>query len=185
MSTNTVPSCPDNCTFQLPEATFNFCKSDIHTGEIETLYLASSDAECFTDWSSLAEWTTRLSNTSLDPDAIRRLRCIGTLPAGTSSPVTISLGQTFNPEKDRTATITIEDCSDENFDFMRFLECQFTVKAWFQTAGGDLFGGDCGVDVNIDPNYIIEEGQGSIHHITFTLTWKAKFTPDRIVSPLA
>lgn len=185
MSTNLNPTCPTNCVFVLPVNTFDFCRSDIHTGEIEILYMAAPDAECFTDVSNLAEWTTRLSATSLDPDAIRRFRVIGNMPAGTSSPVPISLGQTYYPEKERTMSIMLEDNSQENYDFMRYLECQFTVKIWAQTAGGDLFGGDCGIDVNIEPAYTIEDGQGSIHKQVWNITWKSKFSPNREVSPLA
>ena len=185
MITNTNPACPDNCVFVLPENTFDFCKSDIHTGEIEIAYLAAPGAECFTDEESLAEWTTRLSATSLDPDAIRRFRVIGNVPAATVSPVDISLGQKFFPEPERVINIMLEDNSDENYAFMRYLECQFTVKLWYQTAGGDLFGGACGLDVNISPSYTIEDGQGSIHKQVWAVTYKSKFSPERVTSPLA
>lgn len=185
MSTNTNPSCPTGCTFQLPENTFDFCRSDIHTGEIEILYLAAPGAECFTDVTSLVEWNNRLSATSNDPNAIRRFRVIGNMPVGTGDAIDISLGQKYYTEKEFTVNIEIEDNSDENYAFMRYLECQFTTKAWFQTAGGDLFGGVCGIDVNINVGNQIENGQSSIHKQMWTLTWKAKFSPERSVSPLA
>lgn len=185
MSINTIPQCPDNCTFVLPENTFDFCRSDIHTGEIEILYLASPDAECFTDVTSLTEWNARLSTNSLDPDAIRRFRVIGDMPAGASTAVDISLGQKYYGEKEFTANIELEDNSPENYAFMKYLECQFTTKAWFQTAGGDLYGDVCGIDVNISANSTIERGQSSINKQIWVLTWKNKFSPERNTSPLA
>lgn len=185
MSQNTNPNCPNDCTYELPVTSFDICRSDIHTGEIEILYLAGPDAECFTDVESLAEWTARVSNTSLDPDAIRRIRVIGDMPVGTSDPIDISLGQKFYPEKDFTINLETEDTSDANYALMRFLECGGQVKAWTQTAGGDGFGGICGMDVNINTGYQIERGQGSIHKIIFTLTFKAKHTPERFDHPLA
>lgn len=185
MSTNTNPSCPTNCTFQLPENTFDFCRSEIHTGEIEILYLAAPDAECFTDVTSLTEWNSRLSATSTDPDAIRRFRVVGDMPVATGNVIDISLGQKYYEEKEFTINIELEDNSQENYDFMRYLECQFTAKAWFQTAGGDLFGGVCGIDVNFGVGLQIDRGQGSLHKQMWTLTWKAKFSPERATSPLA
>ncbi len=101
MSINTKPTCPEGCTFVLPENTFDVCQSDVHTGEIEILYLASPDAECFTDVTSLAEWTARISATSADPDAIRRFRVIGDIPAAAAEAVDISLGQKYYGEQER------------------------------------------------------------------------------------
>ena len=189
MSTNTNPTCPTDCVFELPENSFDFCRSNIHTGEIEYLYLAGPDAECFTDVTSLAEWNARISLDSLDPDAIRRFRVVGDMPVATGDVVDISLGDKYYLEKDFVLNIELEDVSDENYDFMRYLECQFKAKAWVQTAGGDLFGGVCGLGgangVNFGVGLQIERGQSSLHKMMWTLTWKSKFSPERATSPLA
>jgi hypothetical protein len=166
MSTNVKPSCPVDCTFQEPETTFDFCKSDIHTGEGEILYLAAPNAECFSDVTSLAEWTARISNDSLDPNAIRRLRVVADMPAGSGESVDISLGQKYYGEKSFTINVEIEDNSPENYILLQLLHCNSTHKAWLQTAGGDLLGGVCGLSdngVSIDANYVIEKGQNSMH----------------------
>jgi hypothetical protein len=56
---------------------------------------------------------------------------------------------------------------------------------WYQTSGGLIFGGNEGIEVSIvlDMNisestsdFIVYEGKG---------TWKAKFTEERALSPLA
>ena len=185
MSTNTIPTCPTDCTGVLPENTFDFCRSDVHTGEIEILYLAASEAECFTDWTALAEWTARLSTDSVDPDAIRRFRVVGTQPAASQDATDISLGQKYYGEKEFTLNIELEDISDENYEFARNMECNVLVKAWWATAGGDLFGGNCGEDVSISSNLQIEAGQNSIHKLMWTITWKNKFSPERTTSPMA
>lgn len=185
MSNNTNPTCPTGCEFPLPSNTFDFCQSEIHTGEIEILYLAAPEAQCFTDLTSLVEWNARISATSTDPDAIRRFRVIGDMPAGTSEGVDISLGQKYFGEKEFTANIEIEDNSDLNYELMRAMECNHTVKAWLQTAGGDLFGDICGIEANVMVANVIERGQNSIHKQMWTLTWKAKHSPVRVTSPLA
>lgn len=188
MSINLKPTCPDDCIFTEPETTFNFCRSELHTGEGEILYLAAPNAACFTDVTSLAEWTHRISNTSMDPDAIRRLRVVADFPAGASNSVDISLGQKYYGEKDFTINVELEDNSPENYILLQMLHCNSTHKAWLQTAGGDLFGGVCGLSdngVSIDSNYVIEKGQSSLHKQLWTITWKNKFPPDRNISPMA
>jgi len=184
MSTNNIPSCPTDCTSVLPSNEYNYCTPAIATGEIERAYLASADAECFTDWTSITEWTARISETSTDPDTIRRFRVVGELPEGTGDEVLISLGQKYFTEKTFVVNIETEDVSDTNYTFMRWLECQQTIKLWFE-AGGKLFGGNCGLDVNVKPNYKIEKGRKTLHKIMMVFTWDSKFSPERTDSPFA
>ena len=184
MSTNNTPTCPTGCTSLLPENTYDFCVQTIITGEIERIYLANGDAECFTDWTTSTEWTARISEDSGDPDAIRQFRGIGDLPVGTNDETDISLGQKYYGEKSFVVNFDIEDCSESNYSFMRFLECQATIKMWFE-AGGYLFGGNCGLDVNINANYQIERGQKTLHHIMLVITWDNDFSAERCASPIA
>ncbi|MDD4225956.1 MAG: hypothetical protein PHU98_06170 [Mariniphaga sp.] len=184
MSVNTTPTCPTGCIYVPPSNDFDFCKSNIHQGEIEILYIAGPSAQCFTSITSLAEWNARLSETSVDPDTIRRFRVIGDMPAASSTEVPISLGQFFYTDKDFLINIEVEDNSDLNYAFMRWMECQQLLKIWYQTAGGDLFGGICGIDVSVAANYVIEKGQKSIHKQMWTLKWVSKFSPERVISPL-
>lgn len=184
MSTNLNPACPENCDSLLPENTYNICKQNIASGEIGRIYLANGNAECFTDWTALPEWLARISEDSLDPDAIRQFRGIGDFPAGSNDEVVISLGQKYYGEKTFVVNFDIEDVSDENYNFLRVLECQNTVKMWFE-AGGFLFGGNCGIDVNINANYVIERGQKSLHHIMLVISWDYNYHPERTASPIA
>lgn len=184
MSTNNVPTCPTGCTSLLPENTYDFCTQNIITGEIERIYLANGDAECFTDWTGVAEWLARISEDSADPDAIRQFRGVGDLPVATNDETMISLGQKYYGEKTFVINFDIEDLSAENYAFLRYLECQTTVKFWFES-GGYLFGGNCGENVNINANLQIERGQKSLHHIMLVITWDGDFHPERCVSPIA
>lgn len=186
MSTNTSPTCPSGCTGPLPVNDFDFCKSEVHTGEIELLYVAAPDAECFTDLTAIGEWNARLSETSLDPDAIRRFRVVGSMPASSQEAIDISLGQKYYSEKEFTLNIELEDITASNYEFFRTVgECNQEVKIWWQTAGGDLWGGNCGVDASVSSNIQVEVGQQSIHKLIITVTWKYKYSPDRTTSPLA
>lgn len=184
MSANNTPTCPTDCTSLLPVNTYDVCKQDIYTGEIERIFLATVDAECFTDWTLPTEWTARISETSLDPDAIRMFRGIGDFPVATNDETEISLGQKYFTEKTFVVNFDVEDCSSDNYNFMRQTECQFTMRLWWEAAGL-LFGGNCGVLVNVNANYNVERGQKTLHHIMFTFTWDDNYHPERCASPVA
>ena len=184
MSTNNVPSCPTGCNSNLPENTYDFCVQHIVTGEVEEVFLARGDAECFTDWTLPGEWAARISEDSLDPNAIRRFRGIGDFPAGANETIDISLCQKYYTEKTFTLNFDVEDVSDENYAFMRSLECNQVVKGWF-AAGGKLFGGNCGLDVSVGANYVIERGCKTLHKIMLVFTWDSQFSPERCTNPIA
>jgi hypothetical protein len=183
MSTNNKPVCPDGCESNLPENTYNFCKQAIETGEVEEVFLARGDAECFTDWKLPGEWAARISMDSLAPAAIRRFRGIGDFPAGASDAIDISKAQKFYTEKTFTLNFDVEDVSDENYEFMRSMECNNVVKGWF-AAGTKLFGGNCGLDVSVGANYVIERGQKTLHKIMLVFTWNDQFSPERTSNPI-
>lgn len=184
MSTNVNPVCPTGCDSLLPINTYDECKQNIITGEIEKIYLASGAAECFSDWTLPTEWLNRISETSLDVNSIRMFRGIGDLPAATNEETIISLGQKYYGEKTFVINFDIEDCSDDNYEFLRYLECQTTVRFWFE-AGGYLWCGNCGELVNINANYQIERGQKTLQHIMLVISWDNDFHPQRVISPLA
>ncbi|MFH0864769.1 MAG: hypothetical protein V1904_01140 [Bacteroidota bacterium] len=184
MSQNLDPTCPQGCVGAPAENTFDYCKQTIVTGEVGLVFLAGGAAQCFTDWTQLGEWATRISETSMDPDAIRRFRGVGDAPGGTSDAVDISLCQKYYPEKTFTLNFDVEDVSQENYDFMRQVECNQLLKGWY-AAGGYLFGGNCGVDVSIGVNYVIERGCKTLHKIKFIFSWEHQFSPQRTVNPIA
>jgi hypothetical protein len=184
MSTNVNPVCPDDCTSTLAENTYNYCTQHIVTGEVDHVFLAAGDAECFTDWTLPGEWAARISPDSLDPDAIRRFRGIGDLPEGASDEVEISLCQKWQSEKTFTLNFDIEDVSDENYNFMRTLECNNVMKGWF-SSGGKLFGDNCGIDVSVKANYKIDRGCKTLHKILLVFTWDNQFHPARCTNPIA
>ena len=183
MSTNVNPACPDGCTGSPAENTYNYCKQDIETGEVEEVFIAAGDSECFTDWKLPGEWAARISQDSPDPNSIRRFRGIGDLPAGASDAVVISKGDVFNTEKTFTLNYDVEDVSDANYEFMRTIECNGKLKGWY-AAGAKLFGGNCGIDISIGANYVIERGQKSLHKIVFVFTWNNQHSPERCTNPI-
>jgi len=183
MSTNTSPTCGTDCNSLLPSDHYDFCKPTLQFGEIEMVYLAAGNAECFSDWTLPTEWLARISDAAVGVDYIRRFAVIGDMPAGSNDEIMISLGRKVYTPKTFNLNLDIEDVDDLNYTFMRYLECNETVKCWFK-AGNVLFGGNCGLDVNINANYTIERGRKTLHKITLAVTWEEDFSPQRCTSPI-
>lgn len=184
MSVNTNPTCPTGCTTILPQLDFNYCDPELGYGEITHVFLAAQDAECFTDETSLVEWLARLSNTSADPDAIRFLHVKADKPAAEREETEISLGRKVMSPGTFTLNIDVDDVSDLNYEFMRTSQCNVLFKMWY-VAGDWLFGGICGIDANVNLDYVIERGTRSIQRITGVAKWDAQFDPERVDNPLA
>lgn len=178
-------TCPTNCESALPPVNFSACAPTILESEIVRVFIARPNAAAFTNWEQATEWTERISQTDVaDQDAIRVLTVIGDKPAPTSTPRDISNGRTITPFKEHTVNVTIDDVTDENYEFMRQLECGGQVKAWYETAGGKLYGGNEGITkARLSLDDILPSGE-EIETLQGTLTWRNKFHPERTDSPI-
>lgn len=179
-------TCPTGCETALPVVKFNDCAPAINLSEIEKIYIAKPIAAAFSDVAIATEWSTRLSETSVTgDDSIRPLVVIADKPQPSNVVKEISNGRRMNVRKDHTINVTIDDVSDENYEFMRTLECGGQVKFWYQTAGGYLYGGNDGIQGTIVLDGVLNRGRDEIETLTGTITWSAKFSPERVVSPIA
>jgi len=183
MSVNTCPTCPTGCNTLLPDLDFNYCSPNIIYGEITHIFLAAGDAQCFSDWNVLGEWLARVDNTTDGIDYIRYMHVKADKPVGEADTIEISLGRKVKSPMSYTLNIEVDDLSALNYEFMRLSQCNTSFKLWF-SAGGYMFGGNCGIDVILNLDYQIERGTKSIHKIIGTATWEADCSPDRIVNPL-
>jgi hypothetical protein len=94
MSATGAIVCPDSCTDQIAEMLFNDCAPDWNEGGIPEIYLTNigypitateGDASGI-----LAEFLTRISNSSVAANAIRQLTTLGDKPAPTKTEITMS-----------------------------------------------------------------------------------------------
>lgn len=184
MSANSTPTCPTGCGGVLPSLDFDYCDPVLGYGEIDHIFLAAYDAECFTDWESLTEWTARLDNTSTDTNAIRWLHAMGDKPIAERDENEISLGRKVKSPGSFTLNIDIDDVSDLNHEFMRVSQCNNLFRMWY-AAGDFLWGGVCGIEAIVNLDYLIERGSKSIQKISGTITWEAAFSPERCDNPMA
>lgn len=179
-----VPVCGTSCESTVPVVDFDLCSPKIFFGEIEHIYIAAGDAAPFTDFEDLAEWTARVSETSVDPDAIRDFFVVADLPAASADEIIISLGRKVYSPATHTINVDIDEVSDENYEFGRTTSCNQRYKVWFSTES-HLFGGNDGIDATVNLRPVIERGQKSINKLMGTVTWEAQFSPQRGDNPFA
>jgi len=180
------PICPTDCAAgALAAVEFNECAPAIVASEIKRVFLARPNAAPFNDWKLAAEWTERISNTDLtEPDAIRALTVIGDKPAPSAVTKDISNKRKWIVGKDHTINFTVDEVSDENYEFMRMTECGGKFRMWYETHGGYMFGGNDGILVNVVMDDVLNRGADEIETINGVATWRNKFTPDRTLSPI-
>lgn len=177
-----LPTCPTNCAGSLPEVDFSYCAPVLNPGGITRFYL-TNDGYPLTDWTSLAEWNTRLSNDSTDADAIRTLVVLGDKPAPEKTEIEISDDRKVYIRKKHTINFRIDEVSDDNYAMVRQLECGGQFLGWYK--GGDyLYGGNDGIKMSITLDDIHPESNQELNTLTGMATWEAKFHPERINDPL-
>jgi hypothetical protein len=181
-----TPICGTDCNSLLPPVNFDKCNPTVLLSEIRRIFIASVGAAVFTDWTNATEWIARLSESTNSIDAIRPLTVIADKPAAAAVTAAISNGRTIVIRKDHTVNYTIDDVTEENYEFLRtVIECGGQVKFWYETEGGYLYGGPNGISpANITGDDILNRGTDQFETIGGTLTWKNKFSPERVLSPI-
>ena len=84
-----------------------------------------------------------------------------------------------------TLTFNIKNMTDDQYEFLRQLQCGWTdFVFWYATVGGRIFGGANGIEPDaIDVDFPLSEGRGDKEVAVLTLTWSADGDPDRGDSP--
>lgn len=188
-----VPVCPTDCSTNLPVVSFDRCNPNVVASEINKLYFAKPSAASFTDWEDPVEWAERISETNVPPvgtttavgDLIRPLTVIGDRQAG--SPVIKELSNQRQKQirKDFTLNFTIDEITPENLAMQRASECGSLIKFWYSITGGWLFGGNDGIEANLQMDLVLARGTDEIVAINGVLTWKGQFTEEAAENPIA
>ena len=184
MSVLVIPTCPTDCS-GLPAVYFDECAPDVHYGEVVKLYMAAVDAADFTNVELLGEWTTRLSDAGVDPDAIRELTVYGELPEAEQTEITISGDRTVVGYKQFTLNFEVDETNDINYNWLMNLECNLKFKIWFETSDGRLYGGNEGIEATVRANLMIPKERTDIVKFIGTAKWKSIFSPLVGDSPMA
>lgn len=183
-----LPVCPIGCNVAPPRVQFDNCSPEVHEGGIEYLYIGTR-GEVFADWTQQAEWTSRIDNTNTAAADIRQFRVIGEMPRPESNIKDISGGRKHVGAKSFTLELEVDETNDVNREWVRNNECNGNFAVWFETSNqsgspGLLFGDNDGVQAHIVGDYMIPREESDLHKIMITVTWKSKYTPKSIVSPI-
>ena len=172
------PTCPTSCASTVAVVSFDFCDPNVNFGEIEKLYVAPKDAANLSDWTSATAWAARITNSGTGADDIREMHVSADLPAPERDKVDISVRRTVTTPATWTINIDIDDLGDENYEFIRSTACNTSVKVWFATQNY-IYGGNTGIIAEISLDPMIERGKKSLQKASGTITWEAKFAPER------
>ena len=179
-----LPNCPTDCASTLPVVEFDECAPETNDGQIYKLYITNL-GNPLTDVTDLLEWQARLDNAGVAGDAIRTLHVIGSKPIPTSEEREISLGRKVVSKKTHIVDFKIDETNQINHDALRQMECGGQFLMWYETSGGLMFGGNDGIQVSITLDMEIPEAETEFITLTGKAEWKAKFTEERSLSPLA
>ncbi len=186
--------CPTNCIATLPDVAFDDCAPKITLSQGNYLYIAKPVAAVFADASLPGEWADRLSQDSTIPtgssatvdDLIRTLTIIGDIPAASITEKDISGSRKYVSKTERVINVEIDDATAKNYEFVRTTECfAFKCKAWYETEGANLFGGNSGILGTLYLTPVLGRGVDEIEKYVGTFKWDSRTSPDRCVSPIA
>jgi hypothetical protein len=178
------PICATGCSNsldQLPEWEFSECAPEVNAGEIEKIYMGVL-GNPFTDWESAVEWNSRLVSTTATKLVV--LTVLGEKPRPTANSKDISGGRKIQLDADHVLNFTIDETGAKNHEAIRQLECGGTFLFWYETSGGLVFGGNDGIQASISAGMVIPKTRKDTMTYEGSLTWSAKFTEERIVSPI-
>lgn len=183
-----IPICPTGCSTALdalPVFEFSDCAPKINAAEIRYIYIGIP-GNPFTDVKTSTEWTARLATTNVSNTKIVRMTVLADKPRPTGTVKEISGGRKVTLTRDHVINAQVDEVNAVNHEAFRKMECGgITLPIWYQTAGGQLFGGNTGISVSFDPGMVISRSSGDSIVWDLALTWKARFTEEMTVSPIA
>ena len=178
------PVCAVNCATTLPPVSFDECQPETNGAQIAKIYVTNIGNPLL-DWTNVVEWNSRLDDTAAAADAILTLHVVGSKPVPASTEKDISLGRKVTGQKTHTLPFKIDETNDINHEFLRQNECGGSYLIWYETLEGKLFGGTEGIVASLLLDMNIAESSDDLIQNEGKFEWKAKFTEERINSPLA
>lgn len=157
----------------VPLSNFSDCNPQVKMGEIQKIYVASLLIAPFIDWTSVSEWETRLESGD-----ITELTVSAEMPLPDFDTVEISGGRVITTPSLLRIDFTIDDNSNENYEFMRWTAFNTGVRVWYATQE-NIYGGKYGIKANISAKEIIPIETNGLINLEGFISWKSKTLPVR------
>ncbi len=181
MSLNLI-TCPE-CEDQLPPVLFNPCGPELRTMGLLGILVARPD-QPFANIEDPAEHTARTSDTSTDPNAVRRIIGTGSfdIAPGDERPV----GRlTFYGNQTGTLALTVFDNNDTNYELIQLLGCNTLFSVWLLDTNGYVYGGNSGYKMVLVGTEPITDAIDDYKTLNIGGTVEFKNALDRDAYPLA
>ena len=179
-----IPTCPTSCSANLPPVEFDECNPETNGAQVAKVYMTNIGNPLI-DWTNPLEWQARLNNLAPAADSIITLHVIGSKPVPTTNEKEISLGRKVAGQKTHILTVKIDETNITNHNFLRENECGGNYLMWYETLDGKLYGGTEGIIASLLLDLNIAESSDELTIFEGKFEWKAKFTEERIDSPIA
>jgi hypothetical protein len=176
-------TCPENCTDVLPIPRFKLCNPEFSFGQISDVYVTNVGFP-LTDETSAAEWAGRLEMPDANPAKIIHLVVIGDKPAAEVTSIDVSHGRKAYGNKKHMINATIDEVTDENYEFMRKTECGKQVLLWYKLLNGKAYGGAAGIEATMNFGHVIPQSAQELENLPGTFNWESKISPCRFDHPL-
>lgn len=181
-------SCPTDCTSTLPSVSFGSCPAEVtdelsEIGEIflDDLTTTGGEGGDELDFTNLPQNVTGAAPGWYG--SAKQLFVIGDLPAADSPTRTIHKGWVKTLPKTWTMTVDILDATDENYAFVRSLQCGQKVGLAWKTNGGYVYGSVIATVTSAD--WVLARGEDSYAIGQIVLTFKGRCLPTRAEDPEA
>lgn len=168
--------CPDDCSTELPPVVFSLCSPEINYGQIARMFLCNPGYPLNNE-NDPVEWQARMDVN--DATKIIALTVVGDKPPAESNEIEISRGRIEHGAKKHTINVDIDETNDTNYEFMRKMECGKSYVMWYETYGGQLYGGRFGCLGSFKLNDNIPKALQDINTFVGAYVWKSKFHPCR------
>jgi hypothetical protein len=187
-----LPICAEDCTSILAGMAFDECAPIWNRGEISTVYLFNIGqpviANPRTDPAGfIAEMALRVSNTSANVDAIRKLTVIGEKAEPEKTAIKMSMDREIVTSKKHSIVFEIDETSQENRDAQRQMECGNKFLIMYEV-GDWIYGGadgiNNGIECSITADIITPKDRTALELIKCTAVWNNKFSPESCLNPL-
>lgn len=106
---------------------------------------------------------------------------IGDLPEPDSTQRIGSLRRVLRDRKNFTVNFTIDDTNDDNYDFLRQMECYPKLFIWYMTQGGKVYGDFVkGIEVTVSrANAPLDRGEDTYERFELSFNWRHFNHPPR------
>lgn len=157
------------------------CQEEIFESQICGVIILPSGVTPPADWTSRTLWAGVIDNTNTNNAAAKYLPVIGGVDVPDKNEVTVAKGYKKVTSKTYSFQGEIKALDDVIRNFITSFECNPSgYRVWFETLGGNLFGGPTGIYVNFsDADLPLGAGEDDIEMGVLSIEWRASCAPLR------